>query len=85
MDITKILDPLQVMLLAWSLVSITTCVAIWIIIKLLKCLANDESYIWEMCQKYPNDTDLGRKIRKDAWSKKEKKGPLGIDGTNCNI
>lgn len=85
MNLTEIFEPPQTLLLTWAMVSIITCAAIWLILKILKSLANDEAYIWDMCMKYPNDKDLGKKIRKDAWLKREKNGSLGNNGPEYNI
>jgi hypothetical protein len=85
MNLTENFEPSQILLLTWSAVSIITCVAVWVILKILKSLANDESYIWDMCMKYPNDEELGKKIRKDAWLKREKNWPFSNSGPECNI
>jgi hypothetical protein len=90
MNLTEIFGPSQILLLTWASVSIITCVAIWVILKILDSLANIDSYIWEMCMKYPNDEELGRQIRKDAWYKKEKNEFLkneflSNNDSGCNI
>ena len=70
-EIESFSTTLPSILILWSLATIVTCFAIWLIIKTIKRFADDESYIWDMCLKYPNDADLGKNIRKNAWKNRQ--------------